>query len=353
MYNDIEETIVIKNLYKFYGKNPAINDISFTVKKGEIFGLIGPDGAGKTTIINILSGVMEASAGQVSILKQAPKNVRGLIGHLTQKFSLYLDLSIEENMRYYSGLRQVPAEVYYSRRKKYLSLMNLEQFANRLAGHLSGGMKQKLALCCALITQPPILLLDEPTTGVDPVSRREFWEILSTVANEGMTIVVATPYLDEAERCHWIALMHEGEFQQIGSFSQLRESLGMTRLEVRTSNLKKLEERLGEKNLCTPIVDVQLFGDRLDVLAKDAKAGESEIRKICFQESILVHSIYITNPTLENVFAVRLRYLKKEAPFISFPFTIKRSSPKPEEIAISACGLTKVFGKFRANKLGT
>ena len=348
IYSEDDNTIEIKNLYRFYGKVPAIKDISFAVKKGEIFGLIGPDGAGKTTILHILSGVIEASAGQVAILKKAPNDARLFIGYLTQKFSLYLDLSIEENLRYYSGLRQIPADLYQHRRIKYLSLMNLEKFANRLAGNLSGGMKQKLALCCALITQPPILLLDEPTTGVDPVSRREFWEILSTVAQEGISIVVATPYLDEAEHCHRIALMHEGEIQQIGSLFQLRESLGLTRLELRSANLKNLEIILTEMICSSSIVEVQAFGDRLDVLVKDAKKGEVEIREICLQQSIYIYDIYITNPTLENVFVNRLRYLKKEAPFIPFPFTNQRFSPKTQEIAIGAKGLTKTFGHFNA-----
>ncbi|HEY9652326.1 MAG TPA: ABC transporter ATP-binding protein, partial [Coleofasciculaceae cyanobacterium] len=222
-YQGIEGAVIqVEGLYKHYGKLVAVKGINFAVKRGEIFGLIGPDGAGKTTTFHILGGVMEATAGTIQVLGKPPRDARLSIGYLTQQFSLYLDLSIDENIRYSAGLRQVPQKLLQQRRTKYLRLMNLEEFGDRLAGRLSGGMKQKLALCCALISQPDILLLDEPTTGVDPVSRREFWDVLAAVASEGVTIVVATPYLDEAERCHRIALMYEGQIHQIGTLSQLR-----------------------------------------------------------------------------------------------------------------------------------
>ncbi|PSB05828.1 ABC transporter ATP-binding protein, partial [filamentous cyanobacterium CCP2] len=299
--------INVQNLHKRYGKVPAVRGISFTVERGEIFGLIGPDGAGKTTTFQILAGVMESSEGHIEVLGRPPREARLGIGYLTQQFSLYLDLSIDENIRYSAGLRQVPPHRLAERRDRYLKLMSLEQFGDRLAGQLSGGMKQKLALCCALIAQPDLLLLDEPTTGVDPVSRREFWDVLSTLAHQGVTIVVATPYLDEAERCNRIALMYEGEIQQAGTLQELRQNLGLQRLEVRTDRLAEAEgvllgvgsrESGVEKDeaclVCTEwegssggtvsnsdrsdsdcfnfdrssrsaIVDVQTFGDRLDV----------------------------------------------------------------------------------------
>jgi ABC-2 type transport system ATP-binding protein len=205
--------INVRGLSKRYGKLAAVREVDFAVRRGEIFGLIGPDGAGKTTTFQILAGVMEATSGNVQVLGRSPREARLGTGYLTQQFSLYLDLSVDENLRYSAGLRQVPPERFEQRRDHYLTLMNLDQFGDRLAGQLSGGMKQKLALCCALVSQPEILLLDEPTTGVDPVSRREFWDILAALANAGVTIVVATPYLDEAERCNHIALMYEGEIQ--------------------------------------------------------------------------------------------------------------------------------------------
>ena len=366
--------IQVQGLYKRYGKLLAVKGINFTVQRGEIFGLIGPDGAGKTTTFHILGGVMDASGGQVKILEKSPRDARILSGYLTQQFSLYLDLSIDENLRYSAGLRQVPADLFQQRRRKYLQLMNLQQFADRLAGQLSGGMKQKLALCCALIAQPEVLLLDEPTTGVDPVSRREFWDVLATVASEGVTIVVATPYLDEAERCDRIALMYEGQIQEIGTLSQLRESLGLQRLEVRTANIEAAEAVLHDETIPTQqtsIVDVQTFGDRLDVLVEDATDGEAEIRDRLRQQQLEINSIQIADPTLENVFVKRLRAAGKEPEFIPFPrhkdcrdvaFYVsvqggdgvktgnQSSSLSANSIAIGANILKKFFGNFQAVK---
>jgi ABC-2 type transport system ATP-binding protein len=387
-----EDTVIqVEGLYKRYRKLVAVKGIDFAVKRGEIFGLIGPDGAGKTTTFHILGGVMEASAGTIRVLGKPPRDARLAIGYLTQQFSLYLDLSIDENLRYSAGLRQVPQKLFQERRTKYLRLMNLEKFGSRLGGRLSGGMKQKLALCCALVSQPQILLLDEPTTGVDPVSRREFWDVLAAVANEGVTIVVATPYLDEAERCHRIALMYEGQIQQIGTLSQLRDSLALQRLEVRTHQIEAAERVLmgqlstplyQEETLpsvtslpyqekarggqttdtdteLTSIVDVQTFGDRLDVLVKDAKAGEAEVRTLFGQQHLELDSIQTADATLENVFVTRLRAAGEDPEFMPFPrskggqkgsksqFPIPNS---PAEIAIGAKSLRKVFGDFQAVK---
>jgi ABC-2 type transport system ATP-binding protein len=216
----------VENLRKHYGAQQALRGLDFAVRPGEIFGLIGPDGAGKTSTFHILGGVMEASGGRVSVLGRPPREARDAIGYLTERFSLYPDLSVEENLRYLAGLRRLPASLWRERRDRVLRLMDLEPFAGRLAGQLSGGMKQKLALCGALLVKPRLLLLDEPTTGVDPVSRREFWDVLATLAGEGVTVVVATPYLDEAERCHRIALLHEGTIRRLGSPPQLIRELG-------------------------------------------------------------------------------------------------------------------------------
>ncbi|MEO1069874.1 MAG: ABC transporter ATP-binding protein, partial [Cyanobacteria bacterium J06638_6] len=214
--SNTDSAIAVQSLRKCYGTVTALNGIDFAVQPGEIFGLIGPDGAGKTTTFQILAGVMEATAGEVRALGTEPRNARLDLGYVTQKFSLYTDLSIEENMRYSAGLRHIADADFEARARPLLQRVNLDQFRDRLAGQLSGGMKQKLALCCALVTQPKVLLLDEPTTGVDPVSRREFWDLLATVAAAGVTVVAATPYLDEAERCHRIALIYAGEIQQMG-----------------------------------------------------------------------------------------------------------------------------------------
>ena len=217
-----DSAIAVHNLRKCYGPLEALKGIDFTVKRGEIFGLIGPDGAGKTTTFGILAGVMESTSGEVVVLGTLPRAARLDLGYVTQKFSLYDDLSIAENMRYSAGLRQVPEDEFETRSDDLLRRVDLHRFTGRLAGQLSGGMKQKLALCCTLMAQPKVLLLDEPTTGVDPVSRREFWDLLAAVAADGVTVVAATPYLDEAERCNRIALIYEGEIQQIGTLSRTK-----------------------------------------------------------------------------------------------------------------------------------
>lgn len=347
-------SIEVTGLYKQYGKLAAVKGIDFTVRQGEIFGLIGPDGAGKTTTFQILAGVMEASAGKIEVLGKPPREARLNIGYLTQKFSLYPDLSIEENLHYSAGLREVPKTKFKQRKAKLLRLFALEQFPNRLASQLSGGMKQKLALCCALIAEPQILLLDEPTTGVDPVSRREFWDLLASVAAEGVSIVVATPYLDEAERCHRLALIYEGKIQQLGTLTELRASLGLHRLEVRAKNLPAVEKALSLNSLAKGISDLQSFGDRLDVLVKNIEQGTNEIRQTLMQQGLELDSLQPDKPTLENVFVTRLRQQASEPTLIEFPcYRGREKIDKTEstsQIAIGATNLQKTFGEFQAVK---
>jgi ABC-2 type transport system ATP-binding protein len=346
------EAIKVSNLHKYYGKLAAVKGINFTVNKGEMFGLIGPDGAGKTTTFHILGGVMEATAGEVLVFDQPARDARLMTGYLTQQFSLYLDLSIDENLRYAGGLRQVDDDLLWERRNKYLTLMSLERFGSRLAGQLSGGMKQKLALCCALVSQPEVLLLDEPTTGVDPVSRREFWDVLAELSAEGMTIVVATPYLDEAERCHRVALMYSGQIHEIGTPAALRNHLGLHRLQVKTANLE-ISEKILLQNLHTNIVDVQTFGDRLDVLVEDVTIGETQVNELLKQQH---PNIEHGEPTLENVFVTRLRQQGSAPPFLQFPRSRGGNREKfkfqnsDSQIAIYANNLNRVFGKFQAVK---
>ena len=347
--------IQVAGLEKRYGQLTAVKGIDFAVQRGEIFGLIGPDGAGKTTTFQILAGVMEASAGEVQVLGRSPRAARLGIGYLTQQFSLYLDLSIDENIRYSAGLREVPPQRLAERRERYLKLMSLDGFGDRLAGQLSGGMKQKLALCCALVSQPEVLLLDEPTTGVDPVSRREFWDILAALADQGVTIVVATPYLDEAERCNRIALMYAGQIQQTGTLKQLRSSLGLHRLEVRTRDLAAVEQAIAEQieiaqDISSPLVDVQSFGDRLDVLVHEHEQGIRALQDILQQQQLTAESIDPVEATLENVFVTRLRQQGADPPFIPFPKSkLVRARPS-QGSAIQTQRLSKSFGSFQAVK---
>ncbi len=342
--------ISVHQLCKNYSKTEALKGIDFTINRGEIFGLIGPDGAGKTTTFGILAGVMESTSGEVSILGAQPHAARLNLGYVTQQFSLYPDLSIAENMRYSAGLRQVPDDAFNERADQLLRRVDLHRFTARLAGQLSGGMKQKLALCCALIAQPKVLLLDEPTTGVDPVSRREFWDLIAAVASEGVTVVAATPYLDEAERCHRIALIYNGEIQQIGTLTELRDSLGLSRIEVRAQNLLAAEAALNERSEAyrPTIVDIQTFGDRLDVMVTNADQGQQQIRAILEQNHLHIKDIRPDQATLENVFVNRLRQQGSDPAYIEFP--AYRTGQAKGEIAIATQQLQKTFGDFRAVK---
>ena len=215
--------VLVRDLWKRYGDLEAVRGIYLEIEDGEIFGLIGPDGAGKTSTFQILAGVMEATSGTAEIFGVPAREARAHTGYLTQYFSLYPDLTVAENIRYIGDLRRVPRDDIAARGHRYLRMFDMDRFEHRLAGQLSGGMKQKLALACALVPEPRVLLLDEPTTGVDPVSRREFWDTLAHLAADGLTIFLATPYLDEAERCHRVALMHQGEIRRPRNSAELRE----------------------------------------------------------------------------------------------------------------------------------
>jgi ABC-2 type transport system ATP-binding protein len=338
----------VTGLRKTYGQIEAVRGISLEVHSGEIFGLIGPDGAGKTTTFQILAGIMPATSGATEIYGRPSREMRSQVGYLTQAFSLYPDLSVAENIRYVGDLRLVPHEEIEKRSHQYLTMFDMDRFTDRLAGRLSGGMKQKLSLVAALVAQPRVLLLDEPTTGVDPVSRREFWDTLAHLAANGLTIVVATPYLDEAERCHRVALMHLGQIHQTGTPGELRAGLGMRRLEVRTDNLGEAEDKLSlEEDESHGIADVQRFGDRLDVMVRDADQGKRIIQEKL--QGMTLQDIRVGDPTLENTFVATLRSLGQQVrtpPYIGqHPHQYLRG-----KTAIEARRLSKRFGEFVAVK---
>lgn len=347
--------ISVTALTKHYGKveaggTEAVRGISFDVQPGEIFGLIGPDGAGKTTTFQILAGVMEATSGEVQIFGKPAREARVQTGYLTQAFSLYPDLTVAENIRYIGDLRRVPPRDIKERGGRYLTMFDMDRFSDRLAGRLSGGMKQKLALACALVAQPQVLLLDEPTTGVDPVSRREFWDTLAHLALDGLSIMVATPYLDEAERCHRVALLHLGEIRELGTPAELRERLGAKRLEVHTDNLRKAEEILSlDAATHAEIFDVQRFGDRLDVIVPDADKGRVLVEQRLRAGGLSVDIFRVDQPTLENTFVATLRAIGQDVHSQPYPGRHPHQDLKGS-VAIGATRLSKRFGDFTAVK---
>jgi ABC-2 type transport system ATP-binding protein len=242
------ESVVVKNITKTYGKEKkvAVNDVSFSVNKGELFGLIGPDGAGKTSIFRILTTVLLADSGSASIdgldVVKEFKSIRNTIGYMPGKFSLYQDLTVEENLNFFATLFGTTIEENYNLIKDIY--VQIEPFKTRRAGKLSGGMKQKLALCCALIHKPNVLFLDEPTTGVDPVSRKEFWEMLQKLKQQDITIIVSTPYMDEANLCDRIALIQDGKILSIDSPKNIIQNYPDALFAVKADNMYSLLKAL-------------------------------------------------------------------------------------------------------------
>jgi ABC-2 type transport system ATP-binding protein len=299
-----EPIVTLDGVRKAFGRVRAVDGLSLTVGRGEMFGVIGPDGAGKTTALRMICGLLKPDAGTVRVRGVDPFRHRrvaaGSIGYVSQRFSLYGDLSIDENIEFFARIHGVAG--FEARRTRLLGLTGLEPFRARLADQLSGGMKQKLALACVLVHEPPVLVLDEPTTGVDPVSRREFWKLLAEFLSQGLTIVMATPYLDEAERCGRVALVAGGRVLAADVPGRLQDATTGLLIEfVAEAPRRALEIArviLGPER-------VQLFGDRLHLHV--AQAAESDpVRQALAAEGVAVSGWRPIRPTLEDVFIDRL-----------------------------------------------
>jgi ABC-2 type transport system ATP-binding protein len=303
--NNTGSAIVINGLTKTFDKLVAVDHVSFSVHRGEVFGLVGPDGAGKTTLIRMLCGLAEPDSGTASVfgfdLKKQRASIKNEIGYLSQKFSLYSDLTVDENIEFFAELHGV--KKYKERREELLEFTRLTKFRKFLAGKLSGGMKQKLALSCTLIHKPKIIFLDEPTTGVDPVSRRDFWKILSELHSEGVTIVVSTPYMDEAERFSTIAMMNGGKLLMAESPKLIKASMKKVIVEIVAPRLRDAYRLLTEVSG----YEAQLFGDRIDIAVEDFDKEYPEIEKILSENSIGIISQRIKPVSLENVFIHMLK----------------------------------------------
>ncbi len=348
-----ETVIGTTGLTKIYkGKVKALDGFNLEVNHGDLFGLVGPDGAGKSTALKILAGIMEASSGDATVFGQKPSAVRGSIGYVPQNCALYPELTVDESLQYEAGLHNVDQATFEKLRATHLERMGLAKFGSRLTSKLSGGMRQNLALCCALVSQPKLILLDEPTTGLDPIARRELWQTLIALTAEGVTTVIATPFLDEAERCTRIALMYEGKIHQSGSPEELQNALGVRRLEILvrgadSQSVSALSEKLS--NHSENIVDLYPFGDHLEILAKDGKAAQTEVEAAFAGDANNLVS-HETTPSMENVFVMRLRELGlteiQPPAFPSLDDGQKRAAKATS--AIAAKNLVKTFGAFKA-----
>ena len=300
------EAVRFTTVEKRFGATTALAGLSFDVAKGEMFGLIGPDGAGKTTAIRLLCGLLHPDAGTVRVLGADPAREHAAItervGYLSQRFTLYGDLSIDENIEFFAEIHGV--RDFRPRREQLLELTRLTPFRKRLAERLSGGMKQKLALACTLVHQPELVVLDEPTTGVDPVSRREFWMLLSEFLARGVTIVMSTPYLDEAERCTRVALMHEGQVLAADQPGRLRKQLPGGLVEVVAAGAAAA---IDDVRALPGVADAQAFGDRLHVRLSAAEATSVDAFSAALHQGVLPGArVRTVEASLEDIFIATL-----------------------------------------------
>jgi ABC-type multidrug transport system ATPase subunit len=297
-----ENAVIVKNLVKVYGKGKtAVDNVSFSVKPGEIFGLIGPDGAGKTSIFRVLTTLLLPDGGSATVdgldVVKDYKQIRSRVGYMPGRFSLYQDLSVEENLNFFATVFDTTVEANYHLIKDIYD--QLEPFKKRRAGKLSGGMKQKLALCCALIHKPVVLFLDEPTTGVDPVSRKEFWEMLKQLKTQNITIVVSTPYMDEANRCDEIALIQSGKLLSVDTPGNIVKSYPEQLYAVKANDMHKLLKILRSYD---KVMSSYSFGEFAHVSFKDPHVNVNEVTDYLKQQGFSDIELTTTAVTIEDSF---------------------------------------------------
>lgn len=297
------DAIRMEGLTRKFGDNTAVNNLTLSIKEGEVFGLVGPDGAGKTTVMRLLAGLMAPTAGEASVYGcdtvKDSEDLKKHISYMPQRFGLYLDLTVEENINFYADLYNVPRQVRKERIPELLAFSNMTPFRDRLARNLSGGMKQKLALACALIHTPKVLLLDEPTNGVDPLSRRDFWRILYRLLAEKVTIFVSTAYLDEAERCARIGLLHQGRLIMSGTPDEVKERMHGILVEVRCRDPRQVLSQL-TSDLAT--VSAGLFGAKIHVVLTGEPTQALDTVKNTLISMGVQAETEIVVPSLEDVF---------------------------------------------------
>jgi ABC-2 type transport system ATP-binding protein len=306
--------ISLRDLRRRFGDVLAVDGLSFDVGRGELFGLVGPDGAGKTTTLRMLAGVLPPTGGDAFVrgvsVARDPEGVKHHIAYMSQRFGLYTDLTVRENIDFYADLYRVPAAERPARLERLYRFSNLGQFEHRLAGQLSGGMKQKLGLCCALIHQPEILLLDEPTFGVDPISRRDLWLIVHEMVAQGVTVLVTTAYMDEAERCDHVALLDHGRIIALDTPEALQRSLAGRMVAVEASDPRRALQVLER----TPAAHhAALFGDTIHLALDSRETDWPTIRAALAGAGIDVTDVHDLDPSLEDVFIQRVSETSADA----------------------------------------
>jgi ABC-2 type transport system ATP-binding protein len=347
------DLIRTEHLTKTFGDLSAVDDLNLSVAEGEIFGLVGPDGAGKTTTMRLLTAIMDPSSGDAWVcghhVVHEAEPLKEEIGYMSQRFGLYPDLTVMENLNFYADIYSVPRKGRQERTERLLAFSNLTPFRRRLAGNLSGGMKQKLGLACALIHTPKVLFLDEPTNGVDPVSRRDFWRILYQLLREKVTIFVSTAYLDEAERCNRVALIHRGKLLACGTPDEVKKLMRGAILEVRTADPRKVAATLRE-NRADSLLSVGLFGDRVHVVTNSAATAQSQVQAILATAGLSPVEIRPIAPSLEDVFVSVLgdSANREGGPKGTVPFSSDENRDSPPGPQVVVQNLEKRFGSFVA-----
>jgi ABC-2 type transport system ATP-binding protein len=343
-----DAAIVAQDLCRDFGELKAVDHLNIEVFPGEIYGLVGPDGAGKTTTLRMLSSILDPTSGRCRVagfdVQDNPGSVKDNIAYMSQRFALYFDLTVAENIDFYADLYGVPRKGRRQKVDELLGFSGMRQFKARRAGQLSGGMKQKLQLVCALIHTPRVLLLDEPTNGVDPVSRRDFWRVLYRLLGQGVAILVTTAYMDEAERCQRVGLLHEGRMLVDGTPAQVREQLDHRILAVHTQR-----PRAAAALLRRSLGGASVFGDSVHLFCRDTAAAEGEVRRIMGAAGIPLVKVEPIAPSLEDVFIDRVNTSgagPSEIPTLVAPAGQQPSAPGGTAVAVDA--LTRRFGAFTA-----
>ena len=313
--NSEPPAVEIKNLVKRFGDFVAVDNVSLNVQRGEIFGFLGSNGAGKTTTIRMLCGLLTPTSGSARVggfdLATQAEQIKQTIGYMSQKFSLYDDLSVSENIDFFSGVYSVPQTLHDERKEYVLKMSGLENRSDTMTRLLPAGWKQRLALGCAILHQPPILFLDEPTSGVDPIARRSFWDLIYQLSADGHTIFVTTHYMDEAEYCHRLALMHRGLLIGLGSAAELKAALvSHTLMQLESTDVLESLRALEQNE---EVVEAAVFGSGLHLTVRDPEAAERAVRQALSERGIGIKQLAVIEPSMEDVFVAMIEQEERKA----------------------------------------